>query len=408
MINKLTNEQRDKIPEYIEFYKNIVKQPTDEVVARDTITQLWSRMGYSKPIIIVSDNPIHAILKTFIFRQTRGSELRSELDRELDRGLDNELRRELDRGLSRGLDRELDRGLSSELRSELHRELRRELRSELDSELRRELHGELGIELGNFSNWYVSTWWVSWLGYYKYAEMLGVKFNIEKLQLFYNYLTNIQFIIPYKNIVFISRNFTNTTRNIAGQLHNEEGPAIQFKGWGIHMLYGVRIDRWNFKKLMDGSTTISDVMNIENTEERYAILRYKPDLLLKTATLVDEKVNTIAVKKVFYKNKLYTLAGRIVRHGDIIFKADVAPDISSLFKDVEVEKRERVNRLYSIDNELFDSTKYFIQKKCPSTDRVYYEWIPNEIAEFKNADHAVAWQCHLTVEEYQLELTAEA
>lgn len=256
------------------------------------------------------------------------------------------------------------------------------------------------------SNWYVSTWWISWLAMYRFGEYVGVKIDQERLSIFDDYLSNAQFIMPFGDVCFISENPIRVTYNNDNRLHNEDRAAIEFKdGWGTYALYGVRLQKDIFYKVIEKTITKNEVMGIENTEQRYAILRYNPSILLEDAELVDRKESIVSVPYIMRNNEKIVLSGKYSRHGDLIIVQKETPNWSNLEEKIQYDVRERVNELYKID--IGDGTKYFISKKCPSTDRVYYEWISTEIGEQMNADLAVAWQCGLTLEEYQNELQAE-
>jgi hypothetical protein len=241
---------------------------------------------------------------------------------------------------------------------------------------------------------------MAWVGYYSYAKYIGVKFDEEILSLFNTYVLNIPFIIPFGGICFVSRNCKSVHWDNE-KLHNENGYAVEFAGdYGMHCLYGIRIKGDNFKKAKGGKMTVADIMAIGNTEERYALLRWKPEILLSEATLVDTKEKEVEVKYIEFDGKEMVLAGEFVRHGDLIFKHKGTWKDTPVHNKAKTKKRKRVNKLYSIDNSLFNRKKYFVQKVCPSTDRVYYEWVGPNIASKGNADECVAWQCHLTLDQY--------
>ncbi len=87
-------------------------------------------------------------------------------------------------------------------------------------------------------------WWLSWCGWYEYGKYIGVKFDEKKYDLFLNFNSEVHFIIPYKNVAFISEkpieiNWENK------RLHKDGDKAVKYSdGWGIYCLNGVRVPEY--------------------------------------------------------------------------------------------------------------------------------------------------------------------
>lgn len=409
MIEKLTKEQEKQIPVFVRRYLDLPMQKTNEEVARSAIGRLWKRMGYEEPIVVFADSPVGAYLMYALYRlMGRGSlgrelsvkvndklweELHDKLWGELDELDDNlgeelvgklgrevhaKLWRELDDNLGRlvsKLWREVDDKLREELDaklwgelyaklgmlvSKLWRELAVKLRGEVsgklgrvDTKLRRELDDKLWIEVDGgekkFTNWYLSTWWIGWLALYRFGEYIGVQFDKEAIRLFDDYLSNIQFIIPFEGICFVSRNYTDLHWNESGQLHHVKEPAVQFAdGYGMYMIEGVRFDRKTFKKVTRKNADIKHTLELENQEQRMAALSIQPaDKLVRGLKAKEIKVGKVAIKTYDY-------------------------DMKIIMKDIRME-------LYETD--YFTDKYQFAIYECPSTGRIYHKFGEPKYAE---------------------------
>lgn len=96
-------------------------------------------------------------------------------------------------------------------------------------------------------NSYISTWWLSWAGWYDYAQYIGVKFDQKIYDTFMNFVEEISFIIPYDEsdggIVFISEKPKCYWQNRL--LHRDGGKAIEYpNGDGYYTLHGVPVDEY--------------------------------------------------------------------------------------------------------------------------------------------------------------------
>lgn len=74
--------------------------------------------------------------------------------------------------------------------------------------------------------------------------MIGVKFDEDKYELFINFNSHINFIIPYKRICFVSHKPTEIHWK-ENKLHNEKGAAVLYKdGYSFYSLNGIKVPEW--------------------------------------------------------------------------------------------------------------------------------------------------------------------
>ena len=179
-----------------------------------------------------------------------GSQLGSQLHSQLNSQLNSQLESQIYSQLYSQLDNQLYSQLSNQLDSQLRSHLRSQLNSQLDSQLRSQLDNQLGSQPNNDiiksikSNWYLGIFWLVWCGWYEYGKSIGVEFDNDKYDLFINFNSEVNFIIPYKNICFISEKPTEIHWN-NNNLHKDGDMAVKYSdGYGMHFLNGVKVPEY--------------------------------------------------------------------------------------------------------------------------------------------------------------------
>lgn len=168
--------------------------------------------------------------------------------------------------------------------------------------------------------------------------------------------------------------------------HSLKGPAVVMKTKKKYFINGVNMSRistrWRkmdsvYDKFVDTEKgairpgMVKEIIQLENTEWRRVLLELtEPEDLLKEcdAKLVDGPTE----------------------YGNELFRVDIGLGTSwrpgHPWEEKPDERMQRKN--------LANMLRY----KCPSTDRVYVKFVPEE---FEKADAAQAWSHHFTLEEYQ-------
>jgi hypothetical protein len=214
----------------------------------------WDLLGEGKEFDVNNqldsqlNNQLDSQLDSQIYSQLN-NQLNSQIYSQLNNQLDSQLNNQLDSQLRNQLHNQLRNQLDSQLYNQLHNQLRsqldNQLRSQLDNQLRSQLSNQLNNQLRKINNdWYMGFWWLAWCGYYDYGKYIGVGFDKENYDLFMNFNSEIQFIIPYKKIAFISEKPTEIHWKNA-RLHNEKGLAVGYADdYGLYCLNGITVPEW--------------------------------------------------------------------------------------------------------------------------------------------------------------------
>jgi hypothetical protein len=289
MIKKLTKSQEAQIPQHIKKWVDKASTPMNHKQAITATKAIYRAMGEEEPVVIFGLSPFNTTLlcalfytltkeKKKDFRSQLYSQLHSQLDSQLHSQLHSQLYSQLDSQLysqlysqlhsqlDSQLDSQLYSQLDSQLYSQLHSQLYSQLHSQLDSQLHSQLHSQLYSQLDPQlhsqldpqlysqldpqldsqlekinKDWYLGVWWLSWCGWYEYAKMVGVKFDEGNYNLFMDFNSEVNFIISYKGISFISEK-PKKVHWKNNSLHNEKGKAVEYPdGYGIYCLNGVRV-----------------------------------------------------------------------------------------------------------------------------------------------------------------------
>jgi len=102
--------------------------------------------------------------------------------------------------------------------------------------------------------------------------MIGVKLDDDKYELFINYNSEVNFIIPYKNIAFISEKPIEVKwKN--NRLHSDGNPAIKYlDGYSLWALNGVSVPKY-LAETPEGNLDIDFFNKEKNAEVRTEFIK---------------------------------------------------------------------------------------------------------------------------------------
>jgi hypothetical protein len=417
IINKLTPEQKAKIPEFIEKYVSLASQPTNRVKATKAVQDLYENAGFKKPIVIFGQSPLATANMAFMTKilfenklvkdgsylsnelnshiysqlhiQLRSqlssqfdsqlySQLYNQLDNQLYNQLNNQLYNQLDIQLDNRLRSQLINQLRSQLSSELHSQLRsqlygqlhsqlrsqlnnqliNELRSQLDNQLDSQLHSQLDIQLDNQLRSQLSNINSNWLLVFWWLVWAG----------WYDYAKYIG--VKFDNKIF--KIFMDFVTNVSfiipyyGIAFVSENPQIEWKEGKLHSETGMAVkyaDGWGMYSL-------------------YGVI-FKEKLYKKVTSKRATCKTILNIKNMEQRMAALKLHGveKIIEQATLL------------------DKSKRGNELYLLKN-VFSQDAYFLKYTCPSTGRVYFSGIDPEVGEKKDADLSMSWKLNLTKEEY--------
>jgi hypothetical protein len=116
----------------------------------------------------------------------------------------------------------------------------------------------------------------AWLSYYSFflnevPEVTGLK-SIKGLL---GLLGKCSYYLPYDEVCIVSKNpvkiFMDQGREV---LHNPHGKSVEYAdGFGVYSLFGISVDG-KFIETAREDIKAADVLSIDNTEQRYAVMRH--------------------------------------------------------------------------------------------------------------------------------------
>jgi hypothetical protein len=362
LIKKIGKEQEAEIPSYIRKWVDLASVKIDREKGLSVAKKVFEK---DKSLIIYTeslDNTVALIKFCLEVTGKKIGQLDSQLNSQLYSQLDSQLRSQLDSQLYSQLNSQLNSQLYSQLDSQLYSQLDSQLNSQLRSQLDSQLRSQLDSQLPNTNyNFYIAYYWQLWAGYYDYGKSIGVEFDLDKLQEFYDIILNMPICIFVGNIVFICEK-PEVLWDADGMIHSEKKPAIfwDYDQTGFYYIHGVKFEKELWEKVITSTMSFSEILKIENTEQRLQAMRLNPNALMSE------------------KPKL-------------------------------IHKSERGNELWLIEgsdvNKFYDAPKVyllgFIDPSKDAPNNVMYEEVSPEDAEReKDADKINAIHCRLTLAEY--------
>jgi hypothetical protein len=205
--------------------------------------------------------------------------------------------------------------------------------------------------------------WAGWLSFFDYFRRIGVINDDKNFNMFRDMIrAGIWASCYYEHRVLVCRLPIKVSKDEQGKLHSITGPAVQWRdGLDQYFLHGVNFgenlhndmsepDLW--KNVVSKNLSFKEIVGISNIEQRYAAL------------------------KLYGAEKLLQEAGA-----------------------KRIDKSERGNELYKIENLIRGRTLKLLKYKDHSTDRIYVSFVPYQ---YEKADAAMAWKFQLSEGEYKL------
>jgi hypothetical protein len=156
----------------------------------------------------------------------------------------------------------------------------------------------------------------------------------------------------FKDVAILCSTPKKTKKDDQGRLHSVSEAALQWKDdQNDYFIHGVMFEEDLWEKVTKRELKIKEMLQIQNIEQRHTAIQ-----LYGYNTLIDEI-------------------------------------------DAELMNRsKRGNELYLLNNSLIRGRSIKLLKyKCPSTDRIYFSFVPDDM---HFADNAMAWKFNLTPKEY--------
>lgn len=124
------------------------------------------------------------------------------------------------------------------------------------------------------SNYIGGNLWAGWQAFYDFFKSaVGVE-GLDIIQPTLDLSQDVGWIMPWEELVILTEKPTSLYRNNRGQLHSEDGKAIEWSdGFGIYVLNGVDMPAELMVKGKSGITA-ADVMKLKNVEQRLQAMKY--------------------------------------------------------------------------------------------------------------------------------------
>jgi hypothetical protein len=202
-----------------------------------------------------------------------GSQLENQLGSQLGSQLWGQLWSQLGSQLENQVRRQLRNQLRNQVENQVESQLENQVESQLENQVRRQLRNQLGSQLENY---FGGQQWIAWKIYYDYCYKIGVEYtkeNKELLELWLEEAKSCHWWFPYDGIVLISERPTKLLVNDRGQLHCNNGPALEYSdGYSLYSLNGVQCKAKHVETPAE-QYPLEDILKEQNVDLRRELIR---------------------------------------------------------------------------------------------------------------------------------------
>lgn len=202
--------------------------------------------------------------------------------------------------------------------------------------------------------YYMGSWDFGWSSFYDFFDRIGVDLECEHWARWRRVVRSNMFCtIQFDGLCVVSRMPLFIRRESReGRMHSVIGPSIRFRdGFELFNLWGVEFPADLYWKLIRRQISATEVLTIENIEQRMAALKF---------------LGAQAVLAAF---------------------------------DTKIIDEQQGYKLHEIKG-LTDDTEYALQYACPSTAREYVSFVKPEIGAKKDAILAIASKWEMSKEQW--------
>jgi len=329
-IEKLTEEQIARFPEFVKKWTDIglSTEPANRKEAEEGVIEMYKIAGLSAPKIVWCDSPFSQLLTSSIILKLKEENLDSvrnsvvesmrnsvweSVRNSVENSVWNSMGRSVRDSVWNSMGRSVRDSVEDSVRNSVENSVWNNVRNSVENSVWNNVRDSVWDSVGNSvrnSVWNSvgnSVWesvrdsvrdsvsdsgmesvgnsgWDSgygehdsgWLSFYDFfREVCDLKQETKKLNGLFKIAQNAGWYLPYNNICWITERHNKLFLNKRGQLHNENGMALQYPdGWGIYALNGVRFNEELYKKVVSKKMVMKDIMAIVDVDQRTQAMKY--------------------------------------------------------------------------------------------------------------------------------------
>ena len=231
MIDKLTQEQLNKFPLYVKKWTDIglSTEPADKKTAEEGVRLAYKNAGLKPPTKIVwcgsplSNGLVRLIVTKILTDKKIGQSVWQSVRQSVWQSVGQSVRKSVRQSVWQSVWQSVGQSVEQSVRQSV--------RQSVWQSVEQSGYGQHDA---------------NWLGFYDYFyEECELKSQTNKLLGLWLIAQSGGWYLPHENICWISERPKTLNRNIRGQLHCENGPAMEYPdGWCIWSLNGVLVPSW--------------------------------------------------------------------------------------------------------------------------------------------------------------------
>ncbi|MDD5358249.1 MAG: hypothetical protein PHX80_03830 [Candidatus Nanoarchaeia archaeon] len=273
MIDKLTDEQEKQLVEYRKYCldRGRATDEIDKSKLEPAITRMYELSDKKKPYFWYCDSVSQVQLVMNILENKK---LMKDIK---GANLWDNLRANLGANLRANLGDNLRANLGDNLRANLGDNLRANLWANIWANIWANLWANIGANLRYINTSFLGQQDYYWIAFYQYPKrFLSIKYkerDNEIIDLWETIAESGHWWWAYENIVFISHKPTLLLVDDRGRLHNDEGPAIQYRdGYAQWYLHGISVPQ-ELAEIKKEDMKADDILKYDNAEVRMQCIK---------------------------------------------------------------------------------------------------------------------------------------
>ena len=229
MITKLTKEQEQQMPLYVEKWLKIglSTERLDKKVISEYVPKLQKFLNRKNNLsIIIMNNPFYTWLAILLVENQVGKQVRSQVENQIE----NQVRSQVE----------------NQVRNQVWNQVENQVRNQVWKQVENQVENQVGKQVENFIWPYLDGNFAS--GYfsfndYMFENVLKIKHEYQEFWEIYKMSSQFSLIYPLENfIVFCEKPIKINMKN--STLHCDNAPAIQYADdFNIYCLNGVRVTK---------------------------------------------------------------------------------------------------------------------------------------------------------------------
>ena len=311
-LEKLNKKQEVLIPQIRDNWLDRFFNSGDELdieAFKKGITFIYSLANLKDPIKVYVDSPLGLQYACQILKKIKVSEqVSNQVWNQVGSQVKSQVWNQVSDQVRNQVSNQVWNQVSDQVNNQVWNQVWNQVSDQVWNQVRNQVIEQVGDRYESFAGMGLGqdSGWVSFYDFFINTKII----NHEKFDQYKEFIkSGVYDTILFNNFAIGCRRPNFVSRDEQGRMHNDTRSAVSWRdGFELYYLAGVHFEKELWQKVVSGTMTFKEILDIENTEQRLQAMRFNPSALwLESPKLINKtpRDNELYVIEDSEVNKLY-------------------------------------------------------------------------------------------------------